>query len=226
MKDTVKIIIGVALVTIGGLLLIERLGILLPFTVNVWEIIGLFWPLILIAIGIKLLLDQNVTGGVIILTIGSVILLTNIFNWNFFAVLWPLLIIALGVSILVKKEDFSVNTESYTQYKEDYIRESIAFWGSEKKLVSKSFKGGELNVAFGGLTLDLRDVTIHKDGAHLNVNAIFAGAEIIVPKNCRVKTNGTGIFGGWEPNVKETDTKGPVLNISGTAIFGGVEIRE
>ena len=225
MKDTVKLIFGVALVTIGGLLLIERLGIFLPFTVNVWEIVSLFWPLLLIALGLKLLSEQNTTGAIVLLTLVSLIFLTNIFNWNFFAVIWPLLIIILGVSILIKKENFTINTES-TKYEDDYIKESVAFWGSEKKIVSKSFKGGVFNVAFGGLTLDLREATIDKKGAKLNINAAFGGVEILVPKNCRVKTNGTGIFGGWDPKVKASDVEGPILKISGTAIFGGVEIKE
>jgi predicted membrane protein len=225
MKDSVKIIIGVALVTIGGLLLVERLGVFLPFNVDVWQLIGMFWPLILIAIGLKLFFENNTTGGVILFTLGAVIFLTNVFDFNFFSVLWPLLIIALGVSILIRKEDsVHFNTVS-SEYSEDYIKESVAFWGSEKKLTSKAFKGGELNVAFGGLTLDLREAKVHKDGAKLNVNVAFGGADIFVPKNCRIKTSGTGVLGGWDPQLKSNDVENPVLEITGTAILGGVDIK-
>lgn len=225
MKDTVKIIFGLSLLVIGCLLLIERLGVFLPFSINTWEIIGYLWPLVLVAIGVKLFFENNTTGGVILLTLGSVIFLTNVFNWNFFSILWPLLIIALGVSILIRKEEDHFNVES-SEYTDDYLKDSIAFWGSDRRVTSKSFKGGEINVAFGGLTLDLRDAVISKDGAKLNVNAAFGGIDIYVPKDCRVKTNGTGILGGWDPQIKGNDIKEPVLEITGTAIFGGVDIKD
>ena len=226
MKDSIKIIIGVVLVTIGGLLLIDRLGIFLPFNIDVWQIVGMFWPLILIAIGLKLFFDNNTTGGVILFTIGTVIFLTNMFDFNFFAILWPLLIIGIGISILVRGEDSTHFNTVSSEYSEDYIKESIAFWASEKKLTSKSFRGGEINVAFGGLTLDLREAKVDKDGAKLNVNVAFGGAEIFVPKGCRVKTSGTGVLGGWDPKLKANDIEKPLLEITGTAIFGGVEIED
>ena len=127
MKDTIKIIIGVALVTIGSLLIIERIGIFLPFTVDVCKIVSIFWPLILIYLGLKMFFENNTTGGVILFTLGSVIFLTNVFDWNFFSILWPLLIIGIGVSILVKKDETGFNIES-SEYSDDYIKESIAFW--------------------------------------------------------------------------------------------------
>ena len=225
MKNTFKIVLGIILITIGSLLIIERLGIFLPFRVNVWQIIGIFWPLILIYLGLKLFFENNTTGGVILFTIGSVIFLTNIFDWNFFSILWPLLIIGMGISILVKKDDENFNMES-SEYSEDEIKESIAFWGSDKKITSKSFKGGQIHVAFGGIKLDMRDAKIDKDGAKLNVDVAFGGAEIFVPKGCRVKTNGIEILGAWEPKLSENTIDKPVLEISGTTIFGGVEIKE
>jgi predicted membrane protein len=224
MKDTIKIVIGIALVTVGSLLLIDRLGLFLPFNLDVGQIIGMFWPLLLVFLGLKLFFENNTVGGMILFTIGTVIFLTNVFDWNFFAILWPLLIISIGVSILVKKET-TFNTVS-SESSDEFIKESVAFWGSEKKLTSKSFRGGEINVAFGGLTLDLREVKVNKDGAKLNVNVAFGGADIFVPKNCRVITNGTGILGGWDPHLKSNDIKEPVLEITGTAIFGGVDIKE
>lgn len=225
MKNTFKILLGIVLVIIGSLLIIERLGIFLPFSINIWQIIGMFWPMILIYLGLKLFFENNTTGGVILFTLGSVIFLTNVFDWNFFSILWPLLIIGIGVSILVKKEDDNFNMEA-SECSENEIRESIAFWGSDKKITSKSFKGGVLHVAFGGIKLDMRDAKIDKGGAKLTIDVAFGGAEIIVPKDCRVKTNGTGILGAWEPKLSESTVEKPVLEISGTAIFGGVEIKE
>jgi len=93
-------------------------------------------------------------------------------------------------------------------------------------MTSKNFKGGEVNTVFGGYQLDLRDVKVAKEGAEININCAFGGVEIFVPKDCRVVTNGTGILGGWTPDLKSNEVETPVLTISGVVAFGAVDIKE
>ncbi|MDY0091004.1 MAG: LiaF-related protein, partial [Flavobacteriaceae bacterium] len=172
----------------------------------------------------KLLIDGNSNGGLILLVVGAVLLSTNLFHWNFFAILWPVLIITIGISILIKNDKGSTNMQKQSSTK-DTLNETVVFWGVDKKVKSKEFKGGEINVAFGGCTIDLREAKIAKGGAKLHVNCAFGGVEIFVPKDCRVVTNGTGIFGGWDPKIEESDITEPVLEITGGVAFGGVEIK-
>lgn len=221
-----KVFWGVLLIVLGVLFLVDQMGIFDPWHISVWTLIWKLWPLILIFLAVRLLLQQNFTGGVILLVFGTVFLTTNLFNWSFFGVLWPLLIIGIGVSVLFKKEEKSSFNTSATLSKEDYVDDTVAFWGVDKKVESDNFKGGDINVAFGGITLNLRDVKVKKEGAKLNINVAFGGADIYVPKNCRVITNGTGVFGGWSPEIKASDVSEPVLEISGVAAFGGVDIKE
>ena len=226
MKDNnLKIIFGVVLVILGTLLLIDRLGLVFPYNIDVWSIIGTFWPLILIVIGGKLLIEKNTTGGLILFILGCVLLLTNLFDFNFFSVLWPLLIIGLGLSILFRGDGCFFNRVSSEEDSEDYINDSVLFWAKERKATSKNFKGGDINVAFGAMELDLRDVKIAIKGAKLNVSVAFGGVDILVPKDCRVVTSGTAILGGWDPSLKENDVNEPVLEIAGTVILGGVDIN-
>ncbi|HBB64433.1 MAG: hypothetical protein UR47_C0014G0027 [candidate division WS6 bacterium GW2011_GWB1_33_6] len=223
MKDNSKFIFGVFLVFLGLIFLMDQTGIFSPFRVSLWSIIWKFWPLVLIFLGTKFLLEKNFTPGIVILVLGTVFLATNLFSWNFFSVLWPVIIIAIGISMLIKK-DIPVKKEGkYSS--EDYVNETAIFWGVDKKVNSKNFKGGELNVAFGGIGLDLREAKVAKEGAKLHVNCAFGGVEIFVPKNCRVITKGTGVFGGWEPKVEESEVTEPVLEITGGVVFGGVEIK-
>ncbi len=225
MKNDSRFFWGVLLLLVGLLFLADTTGFFRYVNFNAWYIIGTFWPLILVFLGIRVLLNNNITAATVLIVLGLVFLLTNLFNWNFFALLWPLLIIAIGLSILFKKESPRVNSGSvYSE--EDVVNETIVFWGVDKVVSSKNFKGGEIDVAFGGCKLDLRDAKISKDGARLNVNAAFGGVEILVPKNCRVVTNGTGFLGGWSPQVKPSEVTEPVLEITGVAAFGGVEIKE
>lgn len=225
MKNSSKFILGVILIALGILFLIEQTGIL-GFSIPVWDILWTFWPLILIFFGAKLLVQGNHTGGLVVLVLGAVFFSTTLFKWNFFSVLWPIIIITIGASILLKKDKplESVNTSKKTS-EEDRLNETVVFWGVEKKVNSDNFKGGEINVAFGGAEIDLSDVKVSKDGAKLHINVAFGGVDILAPKNCRVVSEGTGILGGWDVTVEKRDISEPVLTITGSAAFGGVEIK-
>jgi predicted membrane protein len=182
------------------------------------------WPLILIAFGAKLLIVRNTAPGFVLLLLGVVFLSTNLFSWDFFSVLWPVIIIALGISLLFKSEKKQEDGKVVSE--KDFLSETVVFWGIDKKVKSKEFKGGEINVAFGGIKLDLRDAKVAKEGGKLHINCAFGGVEVFVPKECRIKTSGTGILGGWDSQLQERKIDEPVLEITGGVIFGGVDIKE
>jgi len=224
MKNSSKFILGVILILVGILFLIEQTGFLGRYSISIWSFIWTFWPLVLIFSGAKLLVEGNNSGGFVLLILGAVFLATTLFKWDFFSVLWPVIIICIGISILFKNEGTSFNTGTKTS-REDLLSETVVFWGVDKKITSKSFKGGEINVAFGGATIDLREAKVVKEGAKLHINCAFGGVEVLVPKDCRVITNGTGILGGWEPKIADSDVEEPVLEITGSVALGGVEIK-
>lgn len=224
-KNYTKIIIGIIIILIGLGFLSETTGIWGSLGFNTWRLIGLIWPAALLFAGVKMILNQNTTAGVIVLTFGLGIFLSNLFRWNFFGVMWPLILIAVGVSIFLKQDNDNINT-GMKKDERDKFQDSVIFWGVDKELTSKDFKKADLNVAFGGYKLDMRDAKISKDGAKIIANTAFGGIEIIAPKDCKVVSRGSGIFGGWDNKLADRDTKAPVLEISGSAIFGGVEIKE
>jgi len=224
-KNYTKIIVGIILVLVGFGFLSETTGVWGSLGFNTWRLIGLVWPTVLLFAGVKMILNENTTAGIILLTFGLGIFLSNLFNWNFFGVMWPLILIALGVSIFLKKDNDNVNT-GIKKDDRDVFQDSVLFWGVDKGVVSKNFKKADINVAFGGYKLDLTETKISKDGAKIIANAAFGGIEIIAPKDCKIVSNGSGIFGGWDNKLADRDTKSPVLEISGSAIFGGIEIKE
>ena len=117
-------------------------------------------------------------------------------------------------------------TEGKKYYGGDRVSETVVFWGIDKNMDSKAFKGGDITVAFGGAKLDLRDSIIDKGGAKLVLNAAFGGIEVLLPKDCNVVSDGVGILGGWDNKFNQREAKGPKLEITGTAIFGGIEVKE
>lgn len=225
MKINTKFLLGVTVIVLGILLLLEQTAVIPSISRLIWEGIWKFWPLILIFLGTKLLTERNDIPGIFLLLLGTSILSSNLFNWNFFAIIWPVGLIAIGISILLGRDIKENVNVSQNESKEGYVSDTVVFWGVDRKITSKNFKGGEFNVAFGGLGLDLRDAKISKDGAKVHVNCAFGGVEIFVPKDCRVKTKGTGFFGAWEPKVEDRGIDTPVLEITGGVVFGGVEIK-
>jgi predicted membrane protein len=226
MRNKTKIFIGVSLLILGILIFLNNTGLLLDYKLSFAILWDYFWPILFMGIGITLLFDKNFTPGTIFLILSIALLATRILSFNFWSTFWPLIIIFAGVSILLRRDKpVSVNNAAKIS-DEDRLDDTVLFWGVEKKMTSKNFKGGDVNTVFGGYQLDLRDVKVSEKGAELKINCAFGGVEIFVPKKCRVVTNGTGILGGWTPDLRSNDVEKPVFTISGVVAFGAVDIKE
>lgn len=235
MQNSGRFWLAIILIAVGLVFLTGQLGILTPLGISVGWLFGLMWPLILVGVGINLLYKRNLVGGMILLLIGAVFFISNATSWNFWSSLWPLLIIAVGLIILLRpkeeerKEEISKGKKEKREAKpyssEDSIDELVVFSGKEKSIRSQNFAGGKITSIFGGTTIDLRKSKIKKEGAMLDTVSIFGGVKIIVPENMRVESSGTPILGSWENKYKSPAPKGaPLLKITGSAIFGAVEV--
>ena len=79
---------------------------------------------------------------------------------------------------------------------------------------------------YGGGTVDLRDATLDPDGATLTIHALFGGLRLIVPETWRVELRTRSFAGGIADSrdASRIAPEGPVLTVTGFAIFGGVAI--
>ena len=225
MKKESRFLLGVFIILVGILLLLEQTLVIPNFSSMIFTILTKFWPLLFLFFGSKLLIQKSYTPGIILFILGVALLSSNLFNWNFFAILWPVIIIAIGMSMFFRKEEVSERKRNESS-KEKSISETVIFWELKKKVDTKDFKGGEVNVAFGDLQLDLRDVEVAKDGAKIHLNCAFGDVDVFVPKNCRVKTSGSVVVGEWKPEIKERDVSKPVIEITGSVLFGSVKVRD
>jgi predicted membrane protein len=74
--------------------------------------------------------------------------------------------------------------------------------------------------------VDLRSAELAKDGAVIDITAIFGGVEIRIPESWAVETHTTGIFGGADNKCKNKEQReGQRVVINATAIFGGIDIK-
>ncbi len=212
------------------------------------------WQMFLIVLGFFIGLKHRFRGGAwfIIMLVGGAFLYTEIYpDINIRRYIWPAVLILIGGLIILKpkrrrcgtKDDQKKNPtaaglpaevtaaketyEHQEEFKEDFVDSTSIFGGAKKNIISKNFKGGDLVNIFGGTELDLTRADF-SGTAVIELTIVFGGTKLIVPSNWTVKSEAVTIFGGMEDkrNMQNiTDNPEKTLRITGTVIFGGIEIK-
>ncbi len=160
--------------------------------------------------------------------------------------LWPLILIGVGISMLVgrsgRREAFQrwrserwrpdVNFASGTRSSSSSSTlDEVAVFGEVRRAItSQEFAGGQIKATFGAVNLDLRQAAIPAGKeVVIDCNATFGGIELKVPETWRVVWTGSAVFGGFKdktlPPRPEPGVTPPTLVLTGTAAFGGIEVR-
>jgi hypothetical protein len=108
------------------------------------------------------------------------------------------------------------------------LSEFALMGGGELVVHSQDFRGGEVSAIMGGFEIDLRGAAISGDSATLEVFTLFGGIELKVPQEWNVVLHGTPILGMFANTAKAmADPSVPrkTLILKGTAIMGGVEVK-
>jgi len=119
---------------------------------------------------------------------------------------------------------FYSSKEGYSS--EDFVDSTAIFGGVHKKIVSKNFKGGDITSIMGGTELDLTQADF-TGIIRLDVTQLMGGTKIIVPAHWEVRSEVTAVFAGYEDKRQQPAVTNPdkVLILSGTSIFGGIELK-
>lgn len=249
--------------TVGGFaLLLVATGIaLLGFNVGwfpaEYKPIVISWQMLLVAIGLLSIFKRHIIGGLILICIGAYFLMPVI-ERNFPGALgetplnllsyWPVLLILAGLAFLFRKSCKWGKCHSHKyRYKasgwkkgssivsdSDYISKDTMFDNSEQIVFSTNFKGGEFNIAFGEMTIDLRKITHMAPDNLLEVNTAFGNTIIYVPANCLLNINTSGtMFASVEDKrgakvyfESGNASEKMVLNLKCSCIFGKIELRD
>jgi predicted membrane protein len=203
-------IFGGIMLLVGGIFLLHNLGLLHG------NVLAYFWPVILIAIGVSLLVRA----------------LEGNHMWD----LWgdhpqpsasgtPNAGTPNTGAAAPQSTYFSATkgVDSRNTFKEEHI-----FSGAKRRIETQEFEGGEALVIFGGIELDLRKASTKREQVFIEANAIMGGIEIRVPETWHVTVRGTAIFGGYNDETIKSigaDTRTPELIVTGAAIFGGVNLK-
>ncbi len=233
-----KIFGGLLIVAVGCLFLGREMGMDFPR----WLI---SWKTFLIAIGLFIGVKHSFrgTGWMIPILIGSAFLIRDQYHvYQFSHYVWPVAIIVVGIFVLLKpfkgrehyrrkyqrnlkwKRDFEFSSSGD---KDDYIDASAVFGSMKKNIISKNFKGGEVNSVFGGSEINLSQADI-SGTVEMEVNSVFGGTKLIVPPNWEINSKLDTVFGSVEDKraiYKDISPEGKTLVLKGAAVFGGIEIK-
>jgi len=204
-----------------------------------------FWPMILVFIGfMNVMCRSSRFFGVVLLIVGAMFQLNELgiahFGW---AQIWPVALISVGVlvmwSSLEARKRIAGGLASSSDASEslppgdsrDVLNEVAIFGGVDRRVVTSNFRGGAINAIFGGVDLDLSGAVMVEPQAELEVNAIFGGVELRVPDDWRIVSRNQAIFGGFDDKTGTSDLPDPpdapkkILVLTGSVVFGGVEIK-
>jgi predicted membrane protein len=229
---------GAIIAIVGVVLLLDNLNIIAASQVF------RFWPMVLVIAGIlNITSSSNRVFGTMLIVVGALFQLDRLgyvrFSWG---ELIAIAMISVGVLVMwssVKARKAMVGgtvqgAAPDAAFDSDKFRNSlneVAIFGAvERRITTKDFRGGSVNAVFGGVELDLGRADMQQPESTLEINAIFGGVEMRVPDSWQVISRGQAIFGGYDDKTDhaETDAAGnpkKLLILTGSAIFGGVEIK-
>jgi predicted membrane protein len=225
---------GVFLIVGGIFYMAYEMGVPLPD----WL---LTWPTALIVCGVFVGVKNRFKNfsWIIMIAIGSLFLadeLSPSIGLHDFIV--PTILIAVGIVFILRPKrermrfrgrwrsgfqaPFSTSSDD-----SEYIDDSSFLGSIHKVILSKNFKGGEINCVMGGAEIDLSQADIQQQVV-LEINQVFGGTKLIVPANWNLKIEITAVLGGVEDKrtvqaISIDNNK--VLILRGTAVFGGLEIK-
>ncbi len=215
-------ILGIGVLAVGAILLLDNFG----FTVA--EDLFAYWPVLLILVGISHFVrpegSRRYLAGSIFIAVGVIILLSNLGLISFgIWDLWPVILVIAGLSLILKP----FRRRGVTIGEGTGVFEATAILGgANRRLSAADFQGGDAIAIMGGCEIDLRDCGSEGGPAEIDTFAFWGGIEIRVPDDWEVQVNGLALLGGYSDMTRTAEGEGrKVLVISGTAIMGGVEIK-
>ncbi|WP_342118189.1 LiaF transmembrane domain-containing protein [Pseudoduganella sp. OTU4001] len=239
-----QMFIGGAVILAGFLFLIDNLGwIDLEMHVH-------FWPFVIMVMGASTLAQAPRRGsgsaiaGIVMLGFGLLSLLKGMgliyISWK---VIFPIGIIAAGLMMVLRARRRSASSStvdamadvdnpdrsamfcvSEGESSERILDLTAVLGGFQRKVTTQDFRGGDITTVMGGVDLDMRTASLNGT-AVVNVFALMGGISIKVPTDWTVELEGTPILGGFDEKTMQPKDASKRLVVRGTAIMGGVEIR-
>lgn len=238
------------LILIGGVFLLFNMGVIPA----VYKQLLISWQMLLIVLGIGSFFKRQYATGVILLGIGGFFIyptLCSIFPQYFVSLgidlrtYWPIILIIVGAFLVInsffpsskkhctkwKKEKWVKDgNNSHQQSNADFVESNMMFGNSEQLVLSQNFMGGDVNVLFGEVIIDLRKAKLAEGSNRLEVNIAFGSVIIFVPEDWVTELQGSTVLGAFEDKRRQSDEVNIAdaksrLIIVGSCMLGSGEIK-
>ncbi|HOE38988.1 MAG TPA: LiaF-related protein [Bacteroidales bacterium] len=248
-KKTISMValFGVLIVLTGFVLLSFNVGWLNPAC----KPIVFSWPMLLILLAVIGYVKRQIMFPTILLLFGVFFLLPRIENVypgllgiagkDFTSQFWPFLLIVAGLMIIIgvvinrKKNRISlkrhiVDNHGNATKTGGWIAKDIVFGGSTESIFTEPvLNGGDIDIVFGGLVIDLRKTTLPDTTVYLDIDIVFGGITLYVPEDWCVQSNLDSVFGGYSDKRMNTSVveceSNSKLVLRGSLVFSGCTIQ-
>ena len=232
MKTSSKIIWGIILVALGVVIALNAFGVTdIDIFFDGWWTLFIIVPCLVGLFG-----KGGKMGNLLGLAIGIFLLLYSRDILDFATIkklIFPAIVVVIGLGLLLggifggkaSKMASKIFDDMKKTGKERKVG-CATFSSVDLNADGEVFEGAELVAAFGSVKYDLRGAIIEKDAA-ISVSATFGGITILLPEGVNVRVTSNSLFGGISSSDKKKEKKcdGPTVYVSGSCIFGGVDIK-
>lgn len=212
---------GLTLVAIGAVFLLGELGVV----DEPGALVGAWWPLVVVAVGVGLLVEQRRLGAGPAIFLGAGLLLltatTDVVALDA-AVVWPVVLIAIGAWLLLRPRPGRRQRPSSSRGDVTAVFEDRTL-----RRPAGPFERAAVTSVFGDVDLDLRDAE-PTEGMVVDLTVIFGDVDVTVPGDWRVVMAASGVFADVEhrPPPQPADAGAPLLEVRGFSVFGDVTVRQ
>jgi predicted membrane protein len=222
-RITPRLIVGFGILALGMLWTLDNLDVLQSEPITRW------WPVLLVLIGAVQLVDRraNKFGPVVLMVVGVLLLLDRARLIDFdLGDLFPLAIAVIGIKLIrdaIRRRNYGAESIGDS---DSVIHAFAMMSGVKRRTVSVNFHGGDATAIMGGVDLDLRNAQVGAgENVIIDTFAMWGGIEIKVPANWRVVGDVLPVMGAFTDNTRPSGEPGPTLMLRGTAIMGGIDVK-
>lgn len=228
---------GIWIVIAGSVYLLFNLGIL---PVELKSVV-FSWPSFLVVLGFIWMFSHHYIAGIVAVVAGLFFLMPDLasligFDYSgsmIHGIIWPLIIIFIGIYIITHPfghYHFHRHDRKYSSCKssdmEGVVDYNYFLSGADEIFLSPVFRGGEINVALGGMKLDLRKTSLSEGDTILEINSFLGGVSIMVPSDWDIEIHSKSLLGSFVDN---RNVNGVIsarkLIIITNSFMGGGDIR-
>jgi predicted membrane protein len=220
---TGRLVTGLVLIALGVVFLLGSLDVI----DQPGAVVASWWPLVLVALGVGLAIEQRRIGaGPLLFAAVGVVLLaatTDVVALQA-RVVWPVVLIAVGAWLILQPVLRRTSGEG-----SDAVRPALTAVFGDRKLRSRArgFEAATITTLFGDVDLDLREV---EPAAPMTVDitGIFGDIDVLAPAGWRVELTTGGLFSDIEhhPPPQTPPTDAPHLRVRGFSLFGDVRVAQ